>query len=115
MTINELCDRAHANAKQKGFYENGDRNFGEFIALVHSELSEALEAARDGQGDIVSNKTRSTIVGQPPKPEGVLIELADAIIRIADYCGSKGWDLEHAIKLKMIYNATRSHKHGKEF
>lgn len=46
------------------------------------------------------------------KPEGELIELADAVIRIADWCGKNGWDLEAAINTKMAYNATRGHRHG---
>lgn len=48
----------------------------------------------------------------PAKPEGELIELADAVIRIADYCGARGWDLETAVELKMKYNETRSYRHG---
>lgn len=46
------------------------------------------------------------------KPEGELIELADAVIRIADYFGERGWDLEEAIKIKMAYNKTRGYRHG---
>lgn len=46
------------------------------------------------------------------KPEGELIELADTVIRILDYCGSKGWDLEAAINTKFAYNQTRSYRHG---
>jgi hypothetical protein len=48
----------------------------------------------------------------PRKPEGELVELADAVIRIADYCESKGWDLEKALQLKMNYNDTRPFRHG---
>lgn len=46
------------------------------------------------------------------KPEGEAAELADVIIRIGDYFGHKGWDLEAVVKLKMNYNRTRGHKHG---
>jgi hypothetical protein len=46
------------------------------------------------------------------KPEGCVVEFADCIIRIADFCHVKGWDLEAAIKEKMEYNKTRPHKHG---
>lgn len=49
------------------------------------------------------------------KPEGVAVELADAVIRIADLCGHLGIDLEAAIDLKMAYNETRPFKHGKRF
>jgi len=43
---------------------------------------------------------------------GVAIELADCIIRILDYCGAKGIDIDDAIKQKHEYNKTRSYKHG---
>jgi hypothetical protein len=33
-------------------------------------------------------------------------------LRIADYCGHKGWDLEAALRMKMDYNKTRPHRHG---
>lgn len=55
----------------------------------------------------------SQLVDADEKPEGELIEIADAIIRLADYCGRNGWDLEEAVNLKMQYNKTRPYKHGK--
>lgn len=47
-----------------------------------------------------------------PKPEGIAIELADAVIRILDYCGHVGIDIEKAIEIKHEYNKTRPYKHG---
>lgn len=49
------------------------------------------------------------------KPEGVAVELADAVIRIADLCGHLGIDLEEVIEIKMAYNEGRPYKHGKKF
>ena len=49
------------------------------------------------------------------KPEGVAVELADAVIRIADLCGYLGIDLDAVISEKMAYNETRPFKHGKRF
>ena len=49
------------------------------------------------------------------KPEGVAVELADAVIRIADLCGYLGIDLDAVIEEKMAYNAGRPYKHGKRF
>ncbi len=46
------------------------------------------------------------------KPEGEAVELADALIRIADLAGSRGWDMEAIIRAKLAYNATRGHRHG---
>lgn len=131
-SVNALCKAAFQNSKEKGFYESDSkRNFGEFIALVHSELSEALEHQRKGSGDVFlvganadcdgdssddEFKCLETLsVRHDAKPDGVLIELADAVIRIFDYCGSKNWNLESAIKLKMAYNKSRPYKHGKRF
>lgn len=48
------------------------------------------------------------------KPEGELVELADTVIRIMDYCGAKGYDLENAIHLKKEFNKTRSYRHGEK-
>jgi len=104
MEINVLVQKAHQAAVDKGWYEE-PRAFGEVIALMHSELSEALEEYRNGR-DI------REIYFENGKPCGVPIELADAVIRIADTCGHFGIDLEAAIQLKMRYNATRPHKHG---
>lgn len=49
------------------------------------------------------------------KPEGAAVELADAVIRIADLCGHLGIDLDAVIEEKMAYNADRPYKHGKRF
>lgn len=113
-------------AVAKGWYEGRERQPLEFMMLIVSELAEAAECVRKGEpfawalGQTVVDRVATptmitdfpTILKHGLKPEGELIELADAMIRIADYCGSKGWDLEAAIKLKMAYNATRPHRHG---
>ena len=108
MNINDLIREAHANAVAHGFWEE-DRPFAEQIALMHSELSEALEEYRDGHG-------MQEVYWPHPfnKPEGIPIELADVIIRICDTCGKYRIDLEEAIRLKMEYNKTRPYKHGKK-
>ena len=48
MRIREAQTIIHEIAKEKGWYDDGERNFGEQIALIHSELSEALEHKRRG-------------------------------------------------------------------
>ena len=107
MNINDLIREAHENAVAHGWWEE-ERSFAELIALMHSELSEALEEYRDGLG-------MQEVYWPFPfnKPEGIPIELADVIIRICDVCGKYKIDLEKAIQLKMEYNKTRPYKHGK--
>lgn len=126
MTIHELVQEAHANAARHGFWDDPPE-VGTSIALIHSELSEALEEFRTGNRVVADEPTPgryySGVNGRVsysktalcPKPEGYEIELADAVIRIADLCGYIGIDLEDAIREKMIYNATRPYKHGKQF
>lgn len=118
MTLNELCKEAHENAKAKGWWDE-ERTPLEVYSLVHSEISEAVECVRDGlppvlfSGKFTLENGEYTVHDADEKPEGELIEIADAIIRLADYCGRNGWDLEEAVNLKMQYNKTRPYKHGK--
>lgn len=119
MNISEIVTRAHDNAVKHGFWDPAPE-FGTAIALIHSELSEALEEARAGRPDLYFKEVNGFTVTdmnerRGEKPEGVAVELADAVIRIADLCGHLGIDLEAAIALKMEYNETRPFKHGKKF
>ena len=74
------------------------------LALVHSEVSEALEAARKGE--------YIGFTDDRGKPQGVVTELADTVIRILHLCDDLGLDLERAIDVKMAYNERRSYRHG---
>jgi hypothetical protein len=105
LTVAQLVHEAHGTAVDKGWWESGDRNVGELLALMHSELSEALEEWRNGHGLV---ETR-TVNG---KPEGFPIELADVLVRIGDMCGRYGIDLEEAVRIKLVYNRDRPHRHG---
>lgn len=51
-------------------------------------------------------------VDRPRKPVGVPSELADIIVRVLDFSGEHGIDIERAVLEKMAYNRTRPHKHG---
>lgn len=103
--INEFAQEVHENAIAHGWWDE-KRSFPEVIALVHSELSEALEEYRMGFGpDLI-------YPGKDGKPEGLPIELADAILRILDYCACAGIDIEEALKLKHAYNKGRPYRHG---
>lgn len=126
--INERAKEIHKNAVEHGWWDT-ERSFPEIIALVHSELSEALEEYRDGRpliyfpcnagGLCVDDRPEENVsCGSRPydpenpeapcsarskKPEGIAVELADAIIRILDYCGYAGIDIEAAIRQKHEY------------
>lgn len=91
-------------ALSKGWYDGGERNLGEAIALMHSELSEALEALR-------ASTPSDKIAGF----SGVEEELADCIIRIMDISQSRGFRIAEALEAKVEYNRGRPYKHGKNF
>lgn len=107
MNIQNIIEISHNIAIEKGFWDK-ERNFGEMIALCHSELSEILEEARKG-----FDPNYTYYIGD--KPCGIPSELADCVIRILDMCGYYGIDLENIILEKLNYNSQREYKHGKEF
>ena len=124
-TVTSIQRRIHLMAKEKGWYES-QRTPLEMHMLMVSELAEATEEARRGtppvyafdhegcpaQIDLLRSESFRMSDGTPIKPEGELIELADCVIRIMDYCESRGWDLDSAILRKIEFNATRPHRHG---
>lgn len=125
--LNELAKEIYQTACDKGWHDT-ERSFGEYIALMHSELSEALEEYRNGKPNVYC--ARDCMWGarkenhrdlqcvecfkERPgkKPEGIAIELADTIIRILDYCGHAGIDIDEAIRIKHEFNKGRPFRHG---
>lgn len=114
--LRDLQTAVYASAKEKGWWPEiepeGNRkyvpNIPEKLALVHSEISEALEAFREVQFE--SDLRRVGFEGL--KPVGFATELADAVIRILDLCAYLDIDLGAVILEKMAYNRTRPHRHG---
>jgi len=104
VTIKKLIRESHDIAKSKGWWDE-ERDIPHCLALIHSEVSEALEAYR-------KHGLESWYEDRKLKPEGISFELADTIIRICDLAGHLEIDLEKAIKEKISYNKGRSYRHG---
>ena len=103
LTLTDMQKNAWQHAEDKGFHKH-HITVGDRLALIHSEVSEALEAYRErGLADWTSGKG---------KPEGLASELADVIIRIGDMAGVYGIDINEEVCKKMEYNTTRSYMHG---
>ena len=110
-------DNTHGNAIAKGWWSqdcdlNNPSNLAAKLCLIHSEVSEALEELRVGKIDIYFNEESSG------KPEGLMIELADVVIRVMDLAsalqeqGLTEYNLTMAMGLKAEYNLTRPDRHG---
>ncbi len=125
-SIKELQKAIYENAKAKGFYED-PFNIPEKLALIHSEVSEALEDFRISKYPTVGwaegwyehsgvdkfeTSEREEVSGKLNKPIGFASELADVVIRVLDLAGALDIDMQRAIEEKMAYNATRPHRHG---
>ena len=96
-SLAELQFAAWHIAEDSGFHTGRAR--ATVLALIHSEVSEALEADRDPD---VSHDAYAT-------------ELADILIRVLDHAETEGIELSHYVRAKMRENAGRDHKHGKHY
>lgn len=98
--LNRLSRECHA-ANQHWWHDPKtgaclDRNKGELLMLMVSEIAEAMEGERKGLMD-----------DHLPHRRSAEVELADLLIRVFDYCGAFGYDLDGAVAEKRAYNATR--------
>lgn len=115
MDLKKLCADSHRISKEKGWLDGPPRPFAAIADLIHSELSEALEDYRNNKGLRELYFERSTdnkVFSEEEvalwsaadrrlvKPCGIPIELADVVIRIAQHCGTEGWDLAGAVEYK---------------
>ena len=99
--LNTLARECHADNQHwwhdPATGERLDRNKGEMLMLMVSEISKAMEGERKGFMD-----------DKLPHRKMVEVEFADALIRIFDYAGAYGFDLDGAVREKRAYNATRA-------
>lgn len=127
-SLNEWAKEVHENAVAHGWWDE-PRSFGEIVALCHSELSEALEEYRSGQPlvycDAIKTNAACSDTGENActgaeclkcftsrKPEGMAVEMIDCMIRILDWCGKEGIDVDAIMQAKHEYNRTRPYRHG---
>jgi NTP pyrophosphatase (non-canonical NTP hydrolase) len=103
-SIEQMSDEVWEWAHSKGWEPDPKRTFGDQMALIHSEVSEALEAYRD-----IGLKPRT---GEGGKPDDVASEFADILIRLLHYSRCHNIDLELEFRRKMRYNWGRAYRHG---
>jgi hypothetical protein len=123
MTIKQWANAVHRNAVDHGWWEGEETTNHPpskttdnahmkrlidaaipKLLMIHSEISEGVEELRE--------KRFNTWYNEDGKPEGLVVELADAVIRIFDLCGALGLDIERAIAEKHEYNKGRPFRHG---
>lgn len=103
LSLKELTDRSWDGAVAKGWAEK-EVPFPEMVALLHSEISEALESFRNNESISWTDPNG--------KPQGIGSEFADILIRLGHYSKLLGIDLDYETERKLQYNSTRPHRHG---
>lgn len=133
--LNDLANDIYLANKEKGFWSR-ERPLVETTMLIVTELAEAVEEERAGragvwysdpaynmhydadmvavEGDHLAHPLRGSR-SRALKPEGVDIELVDALIRLLDLLGFRGTDVEELLKQKLAFNESRPARHGKAY
>lgn len=108
-TIRELAAEVHQTAMEKGWWpeESGGRNIGEALMLIVTEVADAMTQYKD----YPERSWNFTGIGDDGKPYGLATEMADAIIRILDFCEGFGIDISEALEIKAAYNKGRPYRH----
>jgi hypothetical protein len=136
MNLTEWAREAHRNAVEHGWWET-EPELPVILMLCVTELSEAMEAYRDGKpllyGKAGSERSadREAIKEYSPtptafeladmrfrardgviKPEGIAVGMVDCMLRLLDWFGHAGVDVERLARLKHDYNGERPYRHG---
>lgn len=130
MEISTLQEESWRIAEDKGFHEARDSNTAIALSLIHSEVSEALEADRSGWDDVElagdlhyqAGKAETEgeeelaelleEAGEEIMPDTIGEELADIMIRVADLAEEENVDLQQEVEKKMSINEDREEMHG---
>jgi hypothetical protein len=140
MSLDKWAQRIHECARSHGFWPETGRNFGEMIALAHSELSEALEEHRSDKEPVYYTAKLDGVDrpvyqmhdrwyyagtnipvsrGARLKPEGTATELIDAIVReldtLYDILKDTPYTIDGLMEEKVAFNEQRPHKHGRAY
>ena len=107
LTINDWTIAIHEYAKEKGWWD-GTPDVAAKLMLMATEVHEAFEEWRSNR-ELTETYYEDD---KPNKPEGVPTELADVVIRILDFCGWAGIDLQEIMETKHAYNLKRPYRHG---
>ncbi len=120
--LNKFAQFIYEANKEKGFWDF-ERNVGEMLMLIVSELGEAMEAHRKGRtctyllNECEWNQDEETAKKyfELKTKDTFEDEIADTMIRLLDMCGGLGIDIEAHIFHKLQYNKTRERLHGKNY
>jgi NTP pyrophosphatase (non-canonical NTP hydrolase) len=124
-TIRSWQDAVDEYAHSKG-WRTGEQNIGDLLLMITTEVAEAFEEHREGHDPTETYYKPETHTGwggsswpatpptpeKPTKPEGIPSEMADIVIRVLDFCGWAGIDLQAIMAEKHTYNLTRPYRHG---
>lgn len=97
--LTSLCHDIHRANREVGWWDQADNPLvvPTKLALIASEVSEALEGHRRGLKD-----------DKLPQHDMVAVELVDVLIRVFDLAGFLGYDLGQIMADKEAYNAMRA-------
>ena len=133
MKLNKMCKEIYEGNKAKGFWDK-ERNLGELLMFIVSELGEAIEAHRKGNTlktkrelgvsnsmiDFLMNKKNYKAENwrqfyEMELKDSFETEIGDTFIRLMDLCGGLNIDIDKFIEMKMEYNKGRGKLHGKAY